>query len=294
MEMILQAANGTLAHKGEGTTVAPAAGEWAIEPKYDGWWLAAHVREDRVDFYARSGNRYNGRLKLIEAELLANFPADTVLAGEAVAIRMTPDGRAESDWGKAQSVLTTTKGVKNPFEGLITFMVFDLLAHGGLDIRSLGYAKRRAALERTINGKGMKRVALTPSFSPDKMTHAQLVQIGFEGSMWKRLDAPFASGFRGRGLLKWKHEATEDVVIMGFEAGRDVGAVVFGQFRDGELVRRGTFKRKPKLIPTPDLMTWAGKVIEIKHNGVMPSGALRHPSAMRIREDKVADQCQWT
>ncbi len=81
---------------------------------------------------------------------------------------------------------------------------------------------------------------------------------------------------------------------MGFEPGRDVGAVVLGQFKDGKLVRRAAAKRKPDLIPTPDLMKWFGTVVETEHNGVFPdSGSLRHPRMLRLREDKPASECVW-
>lgn len=291
-ELQIRASNGTLAHNAE---KSPAkvnfdAG-WMMEPKYDGWWIAAKIDADKVTLYARSGNVPPGRLPLVEAELLANFPADTWLVGEAVAIRYTADGHVINEWGAAQTALTT-HGV-SPLHKKVTFMVFDLLAHRGIDARTLGFEGRRKLLEKAFDGKGMTATQLSVCMPASKVTHKKLVAIGFEGSMFKRQDAPYAAGKRGHGAAKWKHEATEDVVVMGFEAGKDVGAVVFGQFKDGELVKRGTCKRKPDLIPTPDLMEWGGKVFELKHNGAMPSGALRHPSMERIRDDKAAKECVW-
>lgn len=293
LELRTRASNGTLAHNADRTPAKVTYdGKWAMEPKLDGWRLFAEVREDSVRFYTRSGNQPVGKLPAVEAELLAHFPVGTWLDGEAVAIRFNPDGTVVNEWGSAQSALT--KGGVNAAAAKITFMVFDLLAHAGIDARTLPYSTRRSLLVKAFAEKEMGKVQLVASFPASVERHAALVRIGFEGSMFKRLDAPYASGHRGRGQAKSKHEATEDVVVMGFEAGKDVGAVVFGQFKDGKLVERGACKRKPDLIPTPDLMAWAGKVLEVKHNGVMPSGALRHPSMERIRDDKGAEQCLWT
>jgi bifunctional non-homologous end joining protein LigD len=290
-EMLTRALNGTLAHNAEGIDAAPN-GEWAVEAKYDGWRLLAEVREDKVCFYSRSGNDYSGKLPAVEADLLAMLPPGSWVDGEAVAIKLLPDGKVVNEWGTAQSVLT--KGGANMASNLITFVVFDLLAHRGIDARPLAFSKRRDLLTRIFEKHTPTHCQLSMTLPTTVKNHDALVRMGFEGSMWKRLDAPYASGKRGHGQAKWKHAATEDVVIMGFESGKDVGAVVFGQFKDGKLVQRGTCKRKPDLIPTPDLMAWAGKVIELKHNGVMPSGALRHPSMERIRDDKGAEQCLWT
>jgi ATP-dependent DNA ligase len=293
MELTTRAVNGTLAHNGDPGAGIPTTGEWVIEPKLDGWRLIAHVREDDVCFYARSGKTYNGRLPHVEAELLANFPTDTWLDGEAVALKPTDDGKVLNVWGDAQSVMTTTTGA-HPFAKAITYMVFDVIAIGGTDARTLPFKNRRYLLDKAFDGKGMKACQLVLSKPATEALHAAYVAMGFEGSMLKRTDAVYASGKRGHGLLKRKHEATEDVVVMGFEAGKDVGAVVFGQYKDGELVERGTCKRKANLIPTPDPTIWSGQVIEVKHNGVFPSGALRHPSMNRVRDDKGAEQCLWS
>lgn len=290
MELRIRAQNGTLAHNGEKTASIPTSGNWIIEPKFDGWRILAEVHEDGVHFYTRSGLTYDGRLPLVEKELLQHFPAGTWLDGEAVAISYV-DGKVRNEWGIAQSVLT--KVGPHAAADKITYMLFDLIAHRGIDARTLPFRKRRELLERAYTDKGMVAVQLSTQLPATQESHAALVKVGFEGSVAKNLDAPYASGRRGHGLLKWKAVESADVVVIGFEAGRDVGTVVFGQLRDGELVERGRCKRKPSVIPTPDLMAWMGKVIEIEHNGVMPSGAYRHPRLTRVRDDKPAEACTW-
>lgn len=298
-QLLSLATSGNLAHNGQKCDGIPTHGEWAIEPKFDGWCLFAHVRDGKVGFYSRTGKPYSGKLPLVEAELLEHFPAGTWLAGEAVAIRATADGSVVNEWSDAQTALTTHGATAAA--GRITYMVFDLIAHRGIDARPLPYAKRRKLLEKAFEGKALKRVALTPSFPATPGRHEHLVSVGFEGSMLKQTTASYASGKRGHGILKWKVTVTEDVVVMGFKPGENsfegmVGAVVFGQYKDGVLVERGRcsgmdMRTRQDMTKHPE--KWLGAVIEVRHMGQMKDG-WRHPQMRRRRDDKEALQCDWT
>lgn len=272
---------GNLAQNAKGEPVVTYDG-FAMEGKMDGWRILAEVLNGKVNFYARSGNQHNGHLPAVEQTLLANFPAGTWLDGELT----------HKNWGKVQSLLTTS-GYES---ANAVYQVFDLIAHRDIDARTLPYTKRRALLNAIFNDDWPADgpVGLVESFPATAAKHDELVAAGYEGSVLKRLDGHYASGRRGHGWIKVKADATEDVVVMGFEDGTDVGAVIFGQVKNGELVRRGTAKRKPNLIPTPDLMEWAGRVVEIKHNGQMKSGAFRHPRMLRIRDDKHPKEAVWS
>jgi ATP-dependent DNA ligase len=277
-------------------------GKWAAEPKYDGWRLLAVVGEDRVDFFARSGNSYNGKLPKVEAELLAHFPAGTVLDGEAVAITVLDNGCVLNEWGIAQGVLTKV----NPAAAAdkITFMVFDLIAHRGIDARPLTYAQRRSLLERIFEDEdAFEAVALTVQVEPTEAQYDVMVQQGFEGMILKRLDAPYASNKRdGAGWIKVKATFTIEGVVMGFQDGKSgfagmVGAVIFGQFENGVLTERGKcsgMDMRTRVSMTQEPEKWLGKVIEVAHNGVSigttDSGRFRHPRFKRVRADKAPEQ----
>lgn len=300
MELTTFAQTGGLAHNGESVTAVPATGEWVMEPKLDGWRLIAHVRESDVCFYSRSGKTYNGKLPMVEAELLEHFPADTWLDGEAVAITVAADGKVINEWSKAQSVLTTA-GAHGAADK-ITYMVFDLIAHRGIDARPLAFQNRRKLMEKAISGKGMTHVMLVPQFEATAERHTALVAIGFEGSMLKRLDAKYASGRRGHGLAKWKAVQTADAVVIGFQPGKSsfagmVGAIRFGQVaEDGMLRERGKcsgMDMQTRMDMTNNPEKWMGRVIEVSYNGKVGAG-LRHPQFQRVREDKSAEQCVWS
>jgi ATP-dependent DNA ligase len=254
-----------------------------MQPKLDGWRLLAEVCEDDVRFYTRTGNSYTGKLPMVAAELRKMFPVGSWLDGEAI----SADG-----WGKVQSEMTTD-GPKVAITGAtVEFVVFDLLASANIDARSLPHAKRRSLLHKAFAKRMNDWVSLIPEYEASDEGYAQIVAHGGEGVVFKNPEARYASGKRGYGWNKRKHKDSLDAIIMGFEDGTDVGAIVFGQYMAGKLVQRGTAKRKPNLIPdTSD--QWIGTVVEIEHNGVMESGAVRHPRMLRLRPDKPAGQCEW-
>lgn len=292
------AAKGKLAQNAEPTKGFPIKTDGFIaEPKYDGWRIIAVVGHDRVNFYSRAGKTYNV-LPKIEAELLAALPAGTVLDGEAVALAVE-DGKVVKTWGKTQSLLTTHGANTDK----VTYMIFDLLAHRGIDARSLAFDKRRALLERVFESHSFERVALTVQCPATPDAYDVLLKQGFEGAVLKRLNAPYATNKRGHGWIKVKPVASIDAVVMGFKPGESgfkgmVGAVVFGQHNDdGVLVERGRcsgMDMRTRLDMTHHPEKWIGRVIEVKHEGVSigssDSGRFRFPRVTRVRADKSPEQ----
>jgi ATP-dependent DNA ligase len=274
-------------------------GESIMEPKYDGWRIIAYVGENgHVELFARSGNYPPGDLPKIKAELAERFPPGTILDGEAVAISVKPDGTIMNEWGVAQSVLTTLGG--HAAADKITFMVFDLIAHRGIDARPLPYSQRRILLERIFHEQAeFESIALTTTMDATRANYELLVKKGFEGGVVKRVAAAYASDKReGYGWFKIKAEWRVDVVIMGFKKGKSgpTSAIRFGQYKDGVLVERGSCKtlgNKLLKATAADPASYIGRVIEIAHNGVdiakNGSGRFRSPQLKRFRDDKSAE-----
>jgi ATP-dependent DNA ligase len=293
------AVKGKLAQNAEAAKgAALEAPGFAMEPKIDGWRGLMHVHEHGVSMFSRSGKSYSGQLPHIEAELAAAFPAGTWLDGEAAAI--TEDAGIVADkWHTVQSVLTTQGGHAKADH--VSYMVFDLLAHRGIDARPLKFAQRRKLLEAIFDNQAFKAVKLTPQYMPGEKMYATLVEKGYEGAVLKRLDAKYASDQRGHGWTKIKPTKSIDAIIMGFQPGNNgfagmVGAVIFGQYdENGILVERGkasgmTMKDRTSMTKHPE--SWIGKVAEFAHDGVSigesESGRFRFPRYKRRRDDKAA------
>lgn len=283
------------------TVDAFAADHFIGEPKLDGWRLLIHRAEDGVHTYSRAGKCQDGKLPAIEAEVEARFPAGTWLDGEAVAMRVE-SGAIVHDWNTVQSVLGSSPKKAAAKSGPISIMVFDLIAHGGTDARSLPFGKRRDLLERIFAEAKMEKLLLAPQLEPTEGSVDALLAQGFEGMVIKDRTAPYASGKRGQGWTKIKPSADEDVVIMGYKEGENgftglVGAVVFGQMKDGKLVERGRcsgMDMATRKAISKDRDGWLGEVIEISRWDIMESGKFRHPQMKRKRVDKAPDECAWS
>jgi len=276
---------------------APLPNNWSLkgyvmEPKFDGWRLLAHVGPNGVDFYTRTGKSHKGKLPHIEAAL-AHLPAHSWVDGEVVAL----DDDGMPAWGQVQSILGSNG---RDTEGDLIYFAFDLLGFNSLDIRRLPLSERRNALATALTPS--PNVRITPQFSADSQLHDQLVEQGYEGTIIKDPRKAYASGKRGQGWFKIKASDEMDVVIMGFKPGESsfagmVGAIEFGQYKNGTLVNRGRcsgmdMKFRKELTADPN--KYIGQVISMAYMGIMPSGSPRHPQFKRLRTDKPAKDCVWT
>lgn len=276
----------------------PESGDWVLEPKYDGARILVHKAEDGVHFYTRTGHDHKGRLPHIEAAL-GFLPAGTWLDGELIAAKQDDDGKIVCDWGQVQSILGS-KGV-HPDHTKVSYAVFDLMMLNDTDIRRLPLQNRREALETIFEDEGGSCVTLTPQFDATQEIHDNLVDLGWEGSIVKRRESLYSSGKRGAGWSRIKACVEIEVVIMDYQEGKNsfsglVGALIFGQYKDGELVERGkcsgfTYDQRMKF--SNDRDKYLGKVIGLKHYGVTEGGRFRHPQFVRFRDDKLATDVEW-
>lgn len=290
-------------------TYPTGKGYW-MEPKANGWRIIAHivkanvlddegnvVEPGQVNFYSRAGNSYNGKLPKIEAELLANFPVGTWLDGEAVATRVE-NGKVFDEWKIAQSVLS--KVGPSAAADKLSYAVFDLLAHRGIDARSLPLVERRRLLDTAFADTDMEKVWLMPIFPAEPQTYESFVKVGYEGAVVKRAAAVYGSNKReGGGWTKVKPNITIDAVVMDFKAGENgfkglIGSIIFGQHDPdtGELIERGKasgMDMRTRVDMTEHPEKWLGKVVEF--GLVAPlGGAGNPPQFKRLRPDKSPEQ----
>lgn len=283
------------------TVASACAGrDSVLEPKLDGYRLLCYIGEDGPHLYTRNGNDKAAHLPHVVEALLANpdkFPVGTWLDGEATTLAVE-DGTVH-DWGSLQSILGGNPKHRSVAEHA-SYTVFDLLAHRGIDARSLPFKARRGLLENLL-ADDCGPITLIPQLPATEEAHAQLLATGFEGSMVKWLDAPYRSGARGHGQFKLKGMATIDAIITGAKPGKNgftgmVGSLIFSQYDDeGRLVERGhcsgmTFAMRRWLTDNLDSLVAKRQVIEIRHMGRLPgTEGLRHPQFKRIRDDKAPE-----
>lgn len=266
-----------------------------MEPKLDGFRLLTHRHANGVTFYTRTGKPQDSKLPHLTALLMA-LPEETWLDGELVSY----DAAGLPEWGNVQSKMGSNAGDPT---GELTYVVFDALTYGGLDIRPLPLDDRRLALQTFLTPLGTdSRLRISEQHAANHAYHDELVANGHEGTIVKDPTKPYASGKRGHGWTKFKANDEMDVVIMGYKAGENsftgmVGAIEFGQFKDGVLVYRGRcsgMDMKMRQQITNDQPGHMGKVISLAYMGIMPSGSPRHPQYKRFRLDKLPTDCEWT
>jgi ATP-dependent DNA ligase len=209
----------------------PADGEFLFEPKWDGF--RAIVYRGASDLYIQSRDlkpldRYFPDL---HEALLQQLPQGCVVDGEIVIA--TPGGL---DFDALQLRLhpAASRVAKLAKETPASFVAFDVLAAGGLDLRPEPLRRRREILEQLMAGLGPP-LHLTP-MTTDRRTAAlwldQFEGAGLDGVVAKLPESPYQPG--KRTMIKVKHVRTADCVVAGFrwhKTGKEaVGSLLLGLY----------------------------------------------------------------
>ena len=78
----------------------PAGGDWALEPKWDGYRFVAHIDGGRALCWTRHATDLTSRGVALASELVELLPDRSVIDGELVALAAGPDGQAGQDFDR--------------------------------------------------------------------------------------------------------------------------------------------------------------------------------------------------
>jgi ATP-dependent DNA ligase len=208
------------------------AGEYVFEPKWDGFRCIVFRDGDEVELASRNERSLTRYFPELVPALLASLPARCVLDGEIVVSR---DGRLEFDVLSQRIHPAASRINRLAQETPASFVAFDLLALGDLDLRALPFAERRRAL-LDIGEHFEPPVHLTPS-TTDRATAADWFSrfegAGFDGVVAKPSGQPYTPD--KRTLFKIKHERTADCAVAGFRwhvDGKGIGSLLLGLYDD--------------------------------------------------------------
>jgi bifunctional non-homologous end joining protein LigD len=302
------ATSGT-ARPGSGVPTGPG---WVHEIKWDGVRLLADVRDGRLSLLTRSGR--DVAMGFPELAGLADVADDMLLDGEAVAMvegRPTFSGIVDRVHIAGSAEAARARAARPA-----TYLVFDLLRLDGLDLTSLPWRERRAALEALLPPGPSWHVPPTYPDGPGLL--AATADRGLEGIVSKRVDAPYLPGVRSTAWLKFPHRALQSYVVGGWrpETGRSrLGSLLVGvpvADRPGRLSFRGRvgsglagragadLAGRLAEVPEGDCpfveevprvdragATWVHPevVVEVASLGVTSAGRLRQPSYQGWRPD---------
>lgn len=282
------------------TEALPRGDEWAYEMKWDGYRAIVEIHDGWLRIASRRGldltDAYSELAPLADA-----VPVDDlVLDGELVVF--DDDGRPSF-------------AALQQHKRAATFMIFDVLRIDGRDVTALPWHERRTLLERlALSGATWQTPAVVEAEPDVAMDTAR--ELGLEGIVAKRVDAPYLPGRRTAAWQKRKLKNRQELVIGGWLPGEGrlsgtVGSLLVGYYerpgagaltyagrvgsglddagRDAlatRLVPRtaSPFESTPRL-PSP---VWVEPdvVAEIEFTEWTSDGVLRQPVFVALRADK--------
>ncbi len=209
-----------------------ASATWLVEDKYDGIRAQAHVDGEVVRLFTRTGGECSRAFPEIVTALRGG--ARAILDGEIVASRdgaVLPFRYLQHRLGRVDPSAEVLRDVP------AAFIAFDALALGERFLLDEPLAERRAALAE--NGFAGAHASIAPwqtletGATGDAI--AELFEAararGHEGLVFKRTDAPYVPGRRGKWWYKLKRElSTLDVVVVAVEWGHGKRKAVLSDY----------------------------------------------------------------
>jgi len=214
---------------------------WLYELKYDGYRILSFVEDGHVRLLTRNGRDYAQKFKPA-AQALAAFAQGRamVLDGEMVAA----DANGRPDFQALQSY------IKSPSNGNLQYMIFDVLALEGKDLRQAPLRERKEILAQLLAN------------APEPLHYSAHIEGGgealleaargasLEGVVGKRADSAY-TGARNGDWIKIKCAARQEFVVGGYtiSAKRESGvsSLLLGVYQGDALVycgRAGGFSRR--------------------------------------------------
>ena len=214
----------------------PSGAGWLYEPKWDGFRAIVFRDGATVLTQSRDLRPLDRYFPELAAPLLEALPERCVVDGEIVIARSAGAGsptRLDFDALLLRIHPAASRVARLAAEMPASFVAWDLLAEGALDLRGRPLEERRARLEELL-ARARPPVHLTPA-TRDRDVAADWFDrfegAGLDGVVAKRLDGPYAPG--KRAMVKVKHARTADCVVAGFRwhkegPGEMVGSLLLG------------------------------------------------------------------
>ncbi|MBI1863553.1 ATP-dependent DNA ligase [Candidatus Microgenomates bacterium] len=236
-----------------GVEIIEKIGECAIEPKFDGFRLQAHVKKHHgkteVRLYSRNledvGYMYPDVVAGIVKQITVN---EAIFEGEAIGF----DPLRESFLPFQETVSRKRKhGIEEKaLEIPLRMFVFELLYADGVNYMQTPFKDRRKLLSKVIKTKNevKKDVVLiaddeiTDDPKKVELLFEDAIERGLEGILAKKLDGTYRAGAREWNWIKFKRsysskiEDTVDCLVMGYDYGQGkrtdfgIGAFLVGVY----------------------------------------------------------------
>ena len=211
----------------------PKGEDWLYEMKYDGYRILAYIEGNSVRLITRNGNDYTERFQDVAYPLVdwANGRA-MILDGEMA----ITDKAGKTDFQALQNYL------KNPRVKNLTYIVFDLLALDGADLRGHPLVDRKETLAALMQN-APKNLHYSQHVRGNGRENFRVAcEAGMEGIVGKKADSIYNQTRNGE-WIKLKCEKRQEFVIGGYTLSErktsGVSSLLLGIYVGDKLVYAG-------------------------------------------------------
>ena len=179
----------------------PEGEDWLYELKYDGYRILAYLESSNVHFINRNGNDNTNRFQNI-ASSLVDWAAGRamVLDGEMV----ITDAEGKTDFQALQNYM------RNPGNENLTYIVFDLLALDGADLRGRPLIDRKEILEAIMKDSPENLYYSQHIRGNGKESFLAACKANLEGIVGKKADSVY-SGTRNDDWIRLKCDTRQEL-----------------------------------------------------------------------------------
>lgn len=283
--------------------IIPTGKEWLFEIKYDGYRIVSFLNSTKVQMFTRSHIDYTEKFPFIAESLLKFFKnQQVVLDGEVVCF----DKDGKSDFGMLQNAIKQK-------DSNLSYVVFDILAYEGKDLRNLELMERKKLLNNLFDKPCENLVLSQYVINKGKQCYNFAKKNNLEGIVAKKIDSKYV-GKRTMDWLKIKCYFRQEFVIVGYtktSKNKKLSAVLVGYCKNNKFIYIGKvgtgftektrtelskkfekiITNKPCVINTEhvdDCAIWLKPtlVAEIQFAEITKDQLLRQASFVGLREDK--------
>ncbi len=211
----------------------PKGEDWLYELKYDGYRIVAYLEDGGVRLMSRNGHDYTKKFQDV-ADSLIDWSGERamVLDGEMV----ITDEKGKTDFQALQNYM------RNPKNQKLTYIVFDLLALDGKDIRRNALVDRKEQLESIMKDAPPNLRYSRHIRGSGKESFLAACEANMEGIVGKKADCVY-SGTRNGDWIKLKCDNRQEFVIGGYtlteKKSSGISALLLGVYKGEDLIYAG-------------------------------------------------------